>query len=253
MLKSRVLYYFCSMMAMNSQQEKNELLRAAFWPFVMALIMWLVKLVETLFHWRFTQGGVYPHHLESLGGIITMPFIHGDWEHLLSNTTPFLFLGTMLFYFYRGLAWKIFVLVWLLTGLWLWLGARESYHIGASGVVYGLVAFLFLSGVLRNNRRLLTLTLIVTFLYGSMIWGFFPEFFPDKNISWEGHLFGFLSGLLAAVALRKQGPKEDEFQWDDTDVPDDEDAYWRSEQSADKKSLTEDARPTQIHYHYREK
>ena len=89
-------------------------------------------------------------------------------------------------------------------------------------MVYGMASFLFLSGILRNNRRLLTLTLIVGFLYGSMIWGFFPEFFPDKNISWEGHLFGFVSGLLLAIFFRKEGPEEEVFVWDDSDVPDDE-------------------------------
>ena len=236
---------------MSSQKEKIELLKAGFYPFVFLLLMWLIKLVESLFEIRLSFLGVYPLDIKGIPGIVLMPFIHGDWDHLYSNSIPFLFLGTLLFYFYKDIAWKVLIYIWLLSGIWLWIGARDSYHIGASGVVYGMASFLFLSGILRNNRRLLSLTLIVGFLYGSMIWGFFPEFFPDKNISWEGHLFGFVSGLLLAIYYRKEGPEEEVFVWDDSDVPDDENAYWRTPNPADKTSLSENARPTRIHYHYK--
>jgi len=238
---------------MSSKQERNELIKAAVYPFIILLLMWLVKLIEVLFDFRLVELGVQPRNWKTLGGIITMPFIHSDWNHLISNSTPFLFLATMLFYFYRKLSWQILLYIWLLTGVWLWIGGRDSFHIGASGVVYGLAAFLFFSGVLKNNRRLLTLTLIIAFLYGSMIWGFFPEFFPDRNISWEGHLFGFISGALLAFYYRKEGPEEEVWEWDDSDVPDGEDAYWRSEKQADKSSLSDNARPTRIHYHYKRK
>lgn len=238
---------------MSSKQERNELIKAGVYPFILLVIMWLVKLIEVLFDFRLVEAGVQPGNWKTLTGIITMPFIHSDFDHLVSNSTPFLFLGSMLFYFYRELAWKILLLIWVLTGIWLWIGGRESFHIGASGVVYGLAAFLFFSGVFKNNRRLLTLTLVIAFLYGSMIWGFFPEFFPDKNISWEGHLFGFISGSLLAFYYRKQGPEEEVWKWDDSDVPDGEDAYWRSEKQPDKTSLSEKARPTRIQYHYKQK
>jgi len=238
---------------MSSKQERNLLIRAAIYPIIILSLMWLVKLIEVLYNIRFVELGVQPRNWRTLTGIITMPFIHSDWNHLISNSTPFLFLSTMLFYFYRELSWKILLLIWFLTGAWLWIGGRDSFHIGASGVVYGLAAFLFFSGVFKNNRRLLTLTLIIAFLYGSMIWGFFPDFFPDKNISWEGHLFGFISGSLLAFYYRKQGPEEEVWEWDDSDVPDGEDAYWRSEKKPDKSSLSERARPTRIQYHYRRK
>jgi membrane associated rhomboid family serine protease len=214
---------------MSSKYERNILIRSAVYPFILLSIMWLIKLIEVLFDLRFVGAGLQARNFYTLSGIITMPFIHSDWNHLVSNSTPFLFLGSMLFYFYRELSWKILLLIWGLTGVWLFIGGRDSYHIGASGIVYGLAAFLFFSGVFKNNRRLLTLTLVIAFLYGSMIWGFFPDFFPDKNISWEGHLFGFVSGLLLAFFYRKQGPEEEVWEWDDSDVPDDEDAYWRSE------------------------
>lgn len=236
---------------MSSIQERNELLKAMFYPFVLASLMWIVKGIEILWDLSFSHFGLFPLSGTGLLGIITMPFLHSNLDHLVSNTFPFLFLGTMLFVFYKELAWKILFWIALLTGVWLWLGARGSFHIGASGVVYGLASFLFFSGILRNNKRLLTLTLIVAFLYGGLIWGFFPEFFPQKNISWEGHLFGFISGLLMAVYYKKEGPQEDVFYWDDSDVPDGEDAYWRTGVSTDKSSLSQNARPTRIQYHYK--
>ncbi|NOR86225.1 MAG: rhomboid family intramembrane serine protease [Bacteroidales bacterium] len=236
---------------MSTEKERNEVIRAVFYPFVFLSLMWIVKGVEYLWDISLSQYGLYPLSLKGLLGIFSMPFLHSGFEHLSSNSLPFIFLGFLLFFFYKELAWKILIWIWLLTGAWLWLGARDAYHIGASGVVYGLVAFLFLSGILRNNRKLLTLTLIVTFLYGGLIWGFFPEFFPHKNISWEGHLYGFISGLLMAVYYRKEGPTEDLFHWDDSDVPDDENAYWRSSQPTDKNSLSQRARPTRIQYHYK--
>jgi len=235
---------------MSSKQDRNELIRAVFYPMVFILVMWIIKSIEVLWGLSFSHFGLYPLKWSGSIGIITMPFLHSDWNHLISNTFPFLVLTTMLFLFYKELAWKILIWITLLTGTWLWLGAREAFHIGASGVVYGLAAFLFFSGILRKNRKLMTLTLIVAFLYGGLIWGFFPEFFPQKNISWEGHLLGFISGLLMAVYYRNDGPTEDVYHWDDSDVPDGEDAYWRSEIATDKSSLTPNARPTRIQYHY---
>lgn len=236
---------------MSIKQDRNDLIKAVFYPLVFVMLMWMVKGIEFLWDIRLSHYGLYPLSGEGLLGIITMPFLHSDLDHLSSNTLPFLFLGTMLFVFYKDLAWKILIWIAILTGVWLWFGGRGSYHIGASGVVYGLAAFLFFSGILRNNRKLLTLTLIVSFLYGGLIWGFFPEFFPQKNISWEGHLYGFISGVLMAVYYRKEGPAEDVYIWDDSDVPDDEDAYWRSPLPTDKSSLSQNARPTRVQYHYK--
>ena len=236
---------------MSTKQERNELIKAIFYPMVFVILMWLVKLIEILWSVHLAHYGLFPLRWSGLIGIVTMPFLHSDWQHLSSNTFPFLFLGTLLFLFYKELAWKILFWITLLTGVWLWFGARGSYHIGASGVVYGLVSFLFFSGIFRKNKKLLIITLIVSFLYGGLIWGFFPEFFPNKNISWEGHLYGFISGLLMAVYYKKEGPQEDLYYWDDSDVPDDEDAYWRTETPTDKTALTENAKPTRVHYHYK--
>ncbi|MDO8899186.1 MAG: rhomboid family intramembrane serine protease, partial [Bacteroidales bacterium] len=116
--------------------------------------------------------------------------------------------------FYRPIATKVLSLIILLTGLWVWLGARESYHIGASGVIYGLSSFLLVSGFIRRETRLMALSLVVVFLYGSMIWGIFPELFPEKNISWEGHLSGLMAGIVLAVFYRHEGPQRRPYSWE---------------------------------------
>lgn len=230
-------------------QEKKRLIQAVFYPFVFLCVMWLLKAIEWAGDWHFASWGLFPRSFLGLFGVISMPFLHSSWGHLLSNSIPFFLLSSILFYFYKSLSWRVFLSIWLLTGACLWIGGKASYHIGASGWVYGLAAFLFFSGVWRKNRTLMRVTLLVAFLYGGMLWGFFPEFFPKKNISWEGHLFGFLVGMLLAWVYRRQGPPNDNFEWDDSDVPDDEDAYWRSNQPNDYTALSKDAKPKRIYYH----
>jgi membrane associated rhomboid family serine protease len=162
-----------------------------------------------------------------------MPYVHGDVNHLLANSGPFLILGTALFYFYRDISMRVLIGIWLLSGIWVWFGGRDSWHIGASGVIYGLSSFLFFSGVIRKNTQLAALALIVAFLYGSMIWGIFPDFFPKENISWEGHLGGFIAGIILAVYYRKAGPQPKKYSWDleeeddETDEDGDENTYWQ--------------------------
>lgn len=122
-----------------------------------------------------------------------------------------LVLGWMLFHFYPTLAWKTLLGVWIIAGIWLWISGRESYHIGASGIVYGLAAFLFLSGWLRREKRVASLSFVVVFLYGGMWWGILPV---DPGISWEGHLWGGIAGFALAIFYRKQGPQRPVYQWE---------------------------------------
>ena len=196
--------------------------------------MWLFKIVEIVFNVDLVFLGIYPLKVEGLAGILTSPLVHGDFSHLISNSFPLLILGTCLFYFYRKIAYKAFFLIYFLTGLWVWFGARDAWHIGASGIVYGLASFLFISGIIRKNPRLMAITFFVAFFYGSMIWGIFPDFFPFKNISWEGHLMGLISGLVLAVFYRKEGPQRKLYSWDfedeeeDDENDDDENAYWKT-------------------------
>lgn len=202
--------------------EEKAILQSFFVPSVALAIMYLVKLTEWLFHLNFSSFGIHPLHADGLPGIILSTFIHADWQHLAANSVPLLVLGAALYHFYRPLATKIAAMIILITGLWVWVGARGGYHIGASGLIYGLATFLLVSGFIRRETRLMALSLIVVFLYGSFVWGIFPEFFPKKNISWEGHLSGMIAGLILAVFYKNEGPQRKPFIWEDAANTDDD-------------------------------
>ena len=175
-------------------------------------IMWSVKLLEIAVGKSFAFLGIYPLKGYGLPGIITSPLIHADWDHLINNSVPLLILSVATFYFYRPLGLKVFLLSWLMVGIWVWCGAREAYHIGASGIVYALASFLIFSGIMRRTTELAAVSLIVIFMYGSMIWGIFP-FIPD--ISWESHLSGGIAGFILAFLFRKEGPQPKQYIWEE--------------------------------------
>ncbi len=202
--------------------EKQKILKSLAPPFLLVLLLALIKAGELVTHTDLTVLGIYPRSPGGLMGIVTGPLIHKDLEHLTANGIPLFVLGASLFYFYRELAVKVLVLILLITGLSVWIGAREAYHIGASGVVYGLASFLFTSGIIRREPRLLAITLLVTFLYGSLVWGIFPDFFPEKNISYEGHFWGLVSGVVLAVYYRHEGPQRKTYDWEEEEEEDDE-------------------------------
>ena len=207
--------------------EKKELLRSLQIPLIMLSIMWIIQLIHYFFQIDFHYLGIYPLHLNGLQGIVTTIFVHGDFEHLISNSVPLLLLGSALFLYYREFALKLIVYLTLLTGFYVWLMGRESWHIGASGLVYALASFHVVSALLRKEMRLLSFSMLVIFLYGGMLWGFFPQFFPNKNISWESHVMGAITGLVFAVHYRKIGLQREEYfdEEDEEDNPD-EDRYW---------------------------
>lgn len=175
-----------------------------------ALIVF-VKLVENYLGYKGIKLGVFPRTLEGLLGIITAPFIHGDWKHLFNNALPLIVLGTSLRFFYKEISKEVFFWSWLMSGLWLWSIGRPSFHIGASGLVYALASFLFFSGLIRKHTRLMAVSLVVVFLYGSLIWGIFPI---KTHISWEGHLSGGIAGVLLAWWFREQGPPTQKYQYE---------------------------------------
>jgi len=199
-------------------------------------VMWVIKLIEFSFDISLSNLGVYPLDIKGVSGIILMPFVHGSWSHLLANTVPFFILTSALFYFYSSISARVLLGIWILSGIWVWFGGRPSWHIGASGVIYGISSFLFVSGIIRKDTRLAALALIVAFLYGSMIWGVFPDFFPkEKNISWEGHLGGAVAGLVLALYYRNSGPKRKQYSWeieDDIQDDDDEKGYWEIDENS---------------------
>ncbi len=210
------------------KEEKRKLITALIIPFSLLFIMWMVKLIEYIFGVSFADYGNYPLDIKGLQGILLMPFIHGSWDHLMANSVSFLVLSSALFYFYSNISMRVLIGIWVLSGIWVWFGGRPSWHIGASGIIYGLSSFLFFSGIIRKDSRLAALALIVTFLYGSLIWGVFPDFFPkEKHISWEGHLGGAVAGFILAVYYRHSGPKQKQYSWElEDDEDDDYKAYW---------------------------
>lgn len=195
-------------------QDKPDYLRIFTPPFFLVVILWFIKYCEWKFHLSFVEYGLYPLSFEGLRGILLSPLIHSDFNHLLSNSFPLFVLGGMMLHFYKRIAYKIFFIIYILSNVGAWFFARPSYHIGASGVVYGLVCFLFLSGVVRKHMQLLALSMLVTFLYGGLVWGVFPL---PTGISWESHLSGSVVGFACAIIFRKQGPQKPEYKWDEED------------------------------------
>lgn len=189
-------------------------------PGIFVSVMWLVKITEILFDFDLTFLGIYPLSIKGIPGILFSPFIHGDFEHLFYNSLPLFFLGTALFYFYSEIAVKISIWTYLLTGILVWIAGRDAWHIGASGLIYGLASFLFFSGIIRKYFRLVALSLLIVFLYGSMVWGIFPNIY--RNVSWESHMLGFISGIILAIAYRKEGPQEPVYEWLDEEDEADE-------------------------------
>ena len=225
--------------AMSLKTEERKIIDSIILPLILVCLMGAVWAMSAIGGWELGFLGVHPRHWDGLPGIITSPFIHADFSHLASNAIPMLVLGSSLIYFYKDIALRVFLVIYIATGLMVWIGARPSWHIGASGVVYGLAAFVFVSGLIRKHTGLMAMALIVAFLYGSMIWGLFPEFFPGEPISWESHLFGIFSGVIVAWFYRKEGPKSKEPEWDEEEdeedsAPDDADAYWKNTLSDDE-------------------
>jgi len=181
--------------------EKKHFIQSIYLPVLLVILFWISKLFEVVFEIDFGFLGVFPREVKGLPGILLSPFIHGDFNHLISNSLPFFILFTGLLYFYRKISIKVFLLIYILTGMCVWLGGRPVYHIGASGVVYGLASFIFFSGIYRKNRALLAISLLTIFLYGGMFWGLFPV---KEGVSWESHLFGFITGLLIAIYYKNE-------------------------------------------------
>lgn len=181
-------------------------------PLFSVLLLWIIYWVEIRFHVNLTYLGVQPQSLMGLRGIFFSPFIHGSIDHLYSNSIPLLVLLMALLYFYKPIALKVILWGALFTGLLTWLIAdKGSVHIGASGIVYLVSSFLFFKGIWSKHYRLIALSLIVVFLYGSLIWGVLPG---EEGISWEGHLSGFLSGIVLAFIYKKSAIPITSYAWE---------------------------------------
>lgn len=194
------------------QNEQKILLRHLAVPSMMVVGMWLVFGAEWLTGMDFAFLGILPRKLPGLAGIILAPFIHGDLGHITSNSIPIFVLSAGLFIFYPKISGQILSVLWVGTGIWVWIAARNSYHIGASGLVYALIFFLFFSGVFRKESQSMAIALIVALLYGSAVWGLLPI---QEGVSWESHLYGACVGAIVAFFYRKTGPARKKYEWED--------------------------------------
>lgn len=174
-------------------------------PFIVVFTIWFVFWLDLKFNFNFNKYGILPRTVKGLRGIVFSPFLHSGTSHLINNSIPLVVLISGLLYFYKKIALKVLVYGTIFTGILTWIIGRESYHIGASGIVYLLFSFIFFSGIIRKHYRLIAFSLVIIFLYGSMMWYVFPI---KEGISWEGHLSGFIIGLLLSVFYRRIGPQK---------------------------------------------
>ena len=187
--------------------EIRQILLTMVLPLFLIFILYMIKVLEIGMDWDFTSLGVYPLSKKGMFGIFTHPLIHRSFKHLLTNTLPLFFLSWCLFYFYRSIAPSIFLIIWIGCGAITFLIGKPAWHIGASGIIYGLAFFLFFSGLLRKYIPLIAISLLVTFLYGGLIWNMLPYFTPS-GISWEGHLSGAIIGTICAFSFMGYGPQK---------------------------------------------
>ncbi len=193
-------------------------------PMIALLIIWTVFWIEVRFRINLNDLGIYPRTAKGLKGIILSPFIHGSLSHLYNNSIPIVILSAALIYFYRNVAWKVLLFGTLLAGILTWLIGRPSFHIGASGLIYVLASFIFFKGIFTKHYRLVALSLIVVFIYGSMLWYIFPV---KEGISWEGHLAGFITGIALAFFIKAEIPPVKKYAWESEDFKEEEDEFLR--------------------------
>lgn len=196
------------------------------WPLFFVLAMWIVFWVEVRFKTDLSDFGIFPRTWSGLRGVILSPFLHGDIKHLYNNSIPLLFLLAVLRYFYREVSLQVLVFGILISGLGTWLIGRESYHIGASGLIYVLVSFIFFKGIQTRHYRLVALSLVIVMLYGGMIWYIFPD--VEKGISWEGHLAGFLTGFIFSLLYKAEKYKKPiRYEWEKPDFNPENDPFMK--------------------------
>jgi membrane associated rhomboid family serine protease len=185
------------------------------------LLLWALKLIEYLGGFDFSQFGIYPRHAGGLVGILCAPLIHASVPHLFANTPPIIVIGTMLLYGYPRASSVFLPVLYLGSGIAVWLFAREAYHIGASGIAFGMLFFVLTVGVIRWQRRTIAISLVVFFLYGGMISGIVPG---ASEISFESHLSGALFGILLAFLLRNLDPgsSRKRYSWENEETESDE-------------------------------
>jgi len=201
---------------------KPDFKRAAMTTVIFVLLLGGIEVLDRSLQLPLHHLGIYPRDIHGAWGILTAPLVHGSWNHLFSNSFALLVLGTVLLYGYPRSAIPALLLIYLGSGLGVWLFARSSYHFGASGLTHGMMFFVFTSGILRRDRLSIALSMIVFFLYGGMVWTIFPQ---EPGISYESHFFGATAGVLAAFLLRKRDPMppQKKYDWEEGESDADDD------------------------------
>ena len=183
-----------------------------FIPILFVVLIWIIKEIELIFNLSFLEYGIISSNTNKLINIFSFPFIHADFSHLINNTYPILILGGIISFAYKSIKNRIFLLSYLLSGIILWfIGDPNKIVIGASGIVYAFASFILISGFIKQNPKLSFLSFLVIFLYGSIFWGMLPM---PNQVSWEGHLAGFIAGIIIAIIFRKMGPQRKKYSWE---------------------------------------
>jgi membrane associated rhomboid family serine protease len=195
-------------------------------PALLLIMIWSVFFVERSFNVDLSNHGILPRTLSGFQGVFFSPFLHGDLNHIANNSFPLFILTTALIYFYRDVSLKVLVYGILLSGVLTWVIGRNSFHIGASSLIYVLVSFIFFKGLMTQYYRLMALSLTVVMLYGGLIWYVFPE--VDKQISWEGHLAGLITGFIFAIYYKTPDyVKATQYPWEKPDFNPEEDLFMK--------------------------
>ena len=191
-------------------------------PILFVLIIWITFWFDMKFNLNLKSYGIYPRSIKGLIGVLFSPFVHNSLEHLVNNSIPLFILSSFIFFFYKKLSWRIITLGILFSGIITWIIGRNSFHIGASGLIYVLMSFILFKGIFSKNFNLMSLSLVVVFIYGSLVWYIFPL---KQNMSWEGHLSGFLIGFLFALYFKQNVPKKYSYDWEKENFDDKNDPF----------------------------
>ena len=199
-------------------------------PSLLLILVWAIFFFEQIFNADLSSHGILPRNLSGLQGVLFSPFLHGDLNHIANNSFPLFILTMALIYFYRDISLKILCHGILISGLMTWVIGRNAVHIGASSLIYVLVSFIFFKGMMTQYYRLMALSFTVVMIYGGMIWYVFPspEILGGKQISWEGHLSGLLTGFLFAGYFKTPDYiSSTQYPWEKPDFNPEEDAFMK--------------------------
>jgi membrane associated rhomboid family serine protease len=194
----------------SSARARANFRLAALTSLFFVALLWLIPLLG----WGLglADYGIRPRQLAGLPGILVAPLLHADFWHLIANSLPLVVLGTAMFHVYPHAAFRVLPMVYLVPGIAVWLLARDGVHVGASGLVYGLVAYIFVAGLIRRDRRAIATSMLVAFMYGSVAWGVLPI---NPRVSWETHLAAMLIGVIMAILMRnRDNPPRVRYSWE---------------------------------------